>query len=109
MAKLYKIYCRSYQKAFKIATTFLPWKAPEIVSGEDSVLKIPEILKKKGIKRVLLVTDGGLMKLGLPGGLINALEKSGIKCSVFSDVQPNPTIINVENAKDAYIRNDCQA
>lgn len=109
MAKLYKIYCRSYQKAFKIATTFLPWKAPEIVSGEDSVLKIPEILKKKGIKRVLLVTDGGLMKLGLPGGLINALEKSGIKCFVFSDVQPNPTIINVENAKDAYIRNDCQA
>lgn len=109
MKVIYKVYCRVYQKIFKFATNFLDWKAPEILSGEDSVLKIPDVLKKRDIKSVLLVTDGGLMKLGLPNELIDALQKNGIKCTVFSDVQPNPTITNVENAKDVYINNSCQA
>ena len=109
MGTCYKVYCRVYQKAFKLATNFLSWVAPEIISGEDSVLKIPEILKKKNINNVLLVTDGGLVKLGLPKGLVEALKENGIKCTVFSDVQPNPTILNVENAKDAYLKNSCQA
>lgn len=109
MKKIYKVYCRVYQKVFKFATNFLDWTAPEILSGEDSVLKIPEILKKRDVKSVLLVTDGGLVKLGLPDALVEAIRKSGIKCTVFSDVQPNPTIINVENAKDAYLKNGCQA
>lgn len=109
MKNLYKVYCRIYQRVFKFATNFLPWKAPELISGEDSVLKIPEVLKKKDISSVLFVTDGGLVKLGLPDALVDALRKSGIKCTVFSDVQPNPTITNVENAKDVYIKNKCQA
>lgn len=109
MKEIYKIYCRLYQKVFKLATNFLDWTAPEILSGEDSVLKIPEVLKKKEIKSVLLVTDGGLVKLGLPDALVDALRKNGIKCTVFSDVQPNPTITNVENAKDVYLKNGCQA
>ena len=109
MKEIYKFYCRFYQKAFKLATNFLSWKAPEIISGEDSVLKIPEVLKKREIQSVLLVTDGGLVKLGLPDALVEAIRKNGIKCTVFSDVQPNPTITNVENAKDVYLKNGCQA
>ena len=109
MKKIYKVYCRAYQRVFKFATNFLSGKAPELITGEDSVLKIPDVLMKRNVSSVLFVTDGGLMKLGLPETLVEAIRKSGIKCTVFSDVQPNPTITNVENAKDAYLKNNCQA
>lgn len=109
MGALYNAYCRAYQGVYKAASNFLDWTAPEVISGADSVLKIPEILKKNSIKNVMLVTDNGLMNLGLPDGLINKLNENAIKCSVFSDVQPNPSIENVENAKDLYIKDKCQA
>lgn len=44
MNKLRKIYCRTFQKAFKFALPFLPYRNPEVVG---SVKALPEILLKK--------------------------------------------------------------
>ncbi len=104
-----KVYCRVFQFCLRIGSLFLDWSQPELVTGEDSVLKISDILKSNNKKSVLLVTDNGLKNLGLIDGLVEKLEKDGIKVSVFSDVQPNPTISNVENAKDFYFENGCEA
>ena len=109
MNKLFKAYCRAYQNIFKIAMNFLPWREPKVFSGQDSVLRIPEILKNEGIKNVLIVTDNGLKNIGLPDKLIKVLEDSLIKCIVFTDVQQNPSIENVENARKVYLQNGCQA
>lgn len=104
-----KVYCRVFQFCLRIGSLFLDWSQPELVTGEDSVLKISDILKSNNKKSVLLVTDNGLKNLGLIDGLVEKLENDGIKVSVFSDVQPNPTISNVENAKDFYFENGCEA
>ena len=63
----------------------------------------------KNKKKVLLITDNGLKSLGLIDGLVQKLEEDGIRVFVFSDVQPNPTIKNVEKAKDFYVENGCEA
>ena len=104
-----KIYCRVFQFCMNIGSYFLDWSQPELITGENSVLKISDVLKSNNKKNVLLVTDNGLKNLGLIDGLVEKLEKDGIKVSVFSDVQPNPTIENVENAKNFYFENGCEA
>ena len=101
-----KIYCRGFQFCLRIGSLFLDWSEPKLLKGENSVLKISDLLKNKNIKSVLLVTDNGLKNLGLIDGLVKKLEDDGIKVAVFSDVQPNPTIENVENAKDYYFANN---
>ena len=109
MGIFYKAYCRSYQTVFRAATYLLNWKKPELISGEDSVLKIPEILKKHSFNNVMLVSGKTITKLGLPDKLLSALDNNGIECHIFCNLQPNPTIKNVEDAKDFYIKNNCQA
>lgn len=104
-----KIYCRGFQFCLRIGSLFLDWSQPQLMSGEGSVLKIADVLKSKNIKSVLIITDNMLRSLGLIDGLVKKLEDEKIKVSVFSDVQPNPTIENVENAKDFYFENKCEA
>ena len=62
MNKLRKIYCRTFQKAFKFALPFLPYRNPEVVG---SVKALPEILLKKKCDNVLIITDKGIRNLGL--------------------------------------------
>ncbi|MBU2644900.1 iron-containing alcohol dehydrogenase [bacterium] len=35
------------------------------------------------------------------------LEKSGIDCTVFDGVKPNPTLGNIETGLQVYLENDC--
>ena len=55
-----------------------------------------------------MVTDKGLMGLGLLNSLFESLEAEGIRYSVFDSVQPNPTIYNVEDALKMYKENNCE-
>ena len=41
--------------------------------------------------------------------VITGLEREGIAYSVYSDVVPNPTIQNIEEAKKIYLDNKCEA
>jgi alcohol dehydrogenase len=47
------------------------------------------------------------MELGLPKPLFDSLDQHGIAYSVFDDVQPNPTIENVEAGVQAYKEHGC--
>ena len=104
-----KVYCRVFQAVMKIGNYFMGYRTPELVSeGPGSVKKLPEVILGKGVKNVLFVTDGGLMKIGVPSGLMAAMDEAGLKYSVFSDVQPNPTDLNVEAGLKAYMENGCE-
>ncbi|MBQ4245388.1 MAG: iron-containing alcohol dehydrogenase [Clostridia bacterium] len=102
-------YCRTYQKVMKVATDVLPWKEPAITKGPGSIKKLPYLIKQKGIKNVLIVTDKGLMSLNLLDSLFEGLKEKGINYAVFDGVQPNPTIQNIEDARNLYIENNCEA
>ncbi len=101
-----KIYCRIYQKAFRLVIPLLPYRKPKEVEGFDALIPL---LKEKGICSVLLVTDRGIRKAGLTGPLEKLLAESGIRCTVYDDTVANPTTRNVEEARERYLSEECQA
>jgi len=105
---MFKLYCRIYQFIFKYASYVLPWRKPELLEGEGSVLKLPELIKKKGLSSVLLVTDGMIMSLGLTDGLQEALREAEIDFAIYDKTVPNPTLDNIEEAYTIYKENNCK-
>lgn len=103
-----KSYYRISQKLLKFGMRFMNWKEPVLLKGEDAVLKLPAFIKNKGINKVLIVTDKGLMNLHLLDPMIEEIKKEGMEYVIFDGVQPNPTIPNIEDCKDTYIKNNCQ-
>lgn len=101
-----KIYCRTFQSAFKFALPFLPYRKPKIAG---SVKALPDILKKHKCTRVLIITDTGIQKLGLTKRLEQALENNGVLYSIYDKTVANPTTANVDEAIDLYLTNECQA
>jgi alcohol dehydrogenase class IV len=61
-----------------------------IVFGEGAVADIGEIASRRGWNRVLLVTDRGLVSLGMITPPVAALERAGVDVAVYSDVEADP-------------------
>ena len=99
---------RITQKVLKLAMCFMNWSEPELLEGEEAVLKLPALVKSKNINKVLIVTDKGLMNLHLLDSLFEELKKENIDYVVYDGVQPNPTIPSIEECKQMYIDNNCQ-
>ncbi len=79
MSKLY---------TFKTATV--------IIAGQNSLDQVGSLLKEKGVSRVGVLTDEGIVKVGISGELEKVLRKSGISYEIFSDVIPEPPLESVE-------------
>ena len=103
-----KLWYRINQKVLKFAMRFMNWKEPELLEGEGAVLKLPTFIKDKGITKVLIVTDKGLMNLHLLDPMFDELKSQGMEYFVYDGVQPNPTIPNIEECKEMYLKNCCQ-
>ena len=106
MNTLRKIYCRAFQKAFHIAIPFLPYKKPKIAG---SVKELPEIIMRHKCTHVLIITDGGIMKLGLIRRLEKALKEAGIPYTIYDKTVANPTTVNVREALELYHKEGCDA
>ena len=104
-----KMYCRIYQAVFKIGMYLIPWSMPETLEGAGAVKKLPALIKEKGFSKVLVVTDKVLMDLGLPKGMLEAMDAAGIEYVVYDGVQPNPTDRNVNEGLKLFRENGCQA
>lgn len=102
-----KLLYRVWQAVMRLLSRTLRFREPELLSGAGSLVRLPETVKKMGIIRVLVVTDKVLVKLGMLAGLFDALEDCGIDFVVYDEVQPNPTIDNVEKACSLYLENEC--
>ena len=105
---LKKCYYRIYQKVLKIAMCFMNWSEPQLLEGEGAVLRLPKLIKDKGLNRILVVTDKGLMSIHLLDPLFEELKAQGIEYFVYDGVQPNPTIPSIEECKDMYLKNNCE-
>ncbi len=109
MSTVYEKYCRAYQAVMRAAVKVPDSTAPQLLKGAGCVKQLPKLIKSKGINKVLVVTDKGLMGLHLLDGMFDALKAENIDYVVYDDVHPNPTIDNVEDARALYLGNECQA
>ena len=105
----YEIYCRAHPITMKCLSGLLDWREPQLLTGPCSVGDLPQRIKSQGIQRVLVVTDPGLARLGLPDGLLWGLGKANIFAAVYGHTDANPTIRNIEEARQLYIDRGCQA
>ena len=103
-----KFWYRLNQKVTKLALSLMNWDEPELLEGEDAVLRLPAFIKNKGLNKVLVVTDKGLMNLHLLDPMFNELTKQDIQYVIYDGVQPNPTIDNIEECRKIYLDNKCE-
>lgn len=105
---LYKFYCRGFQKAVKEVVKHFDWTEPALIKGAGSVVRLADEVRNNHVDSVLIVTDKGISKLGLTRQLLVALNEHGIRCTVYDDTNPDPSIENVEQARRVYIDNGCK-
>ena len=106
MKIFYKAYCRIFQKCLYVGCFFLDFSEPKLISDNEGIKKIPEILKDK---KILIVTDETLYSLGLIKPLEEELNREKRTYKVFKNVVPNPTIENVEEGLKVYKENGLDA
>lgn len=109
MWQLKKAYYRTFQFVMKFALSIFDWSEPELLEGPGAVKRLPALIKSKNIDRVLVVTDKGLTGLHLLDGMYEKLDEAGVAYVVYDGTQPNPTIANIEEARQLYLDNGCQA
>jgi alcohol dehydrogenase class IV len=78
-----------------------------IINGVDSALQLSTQCRQLGIARPLLVTDPGLMAIGLVQPVVAALEREGVASVIFDQVREDPPEATVmaatEMARDAGV------
>ncbi len=99
---------RTYTAGLKIAALILPMPRPTLFSGPGSMNELLESMTELGFKRVLLVTDEGLVQVGIVDKVLKAAAQLDLQLDVFSKVQPDPTYDQVESGLEAYHRFHCE-
>lgn len=103
---LRRVYCRTFQLAFRAALPFLPYRNPKII---PTVTGIVDVCRKTKISSVMIVTDAGIRRLGLTDFLEKKLAEAGIAFCIYDGTVANPTIVNVEEARALYLEQKAQA
>lgn len=100
------IYCRSVQAVLRAALPVLPYREPQVF---HSCGELSTVFQKENIRRVLIVTDAGIVRSGIATQLEAVLDDDDISYAVYDQTRPNPTVVNVEQALSLYRRYRCQA
>lgn len=100
-------YCRTFQYGMNIGERFMPWRKPELVTGAGSIAAIPALLKKAGVRKVMLVTGPNIVKT-IGQRMTAILDSAGVGCTVFSQVEANPSTDTVEKLRQRYLENGCE-
>lgn len=77
---------------FQFSTT------PKIISRAGASSQALEWIEKNNLSKPLIVTDEGIISLGLLSSLISQAEQSGKTVTVFDQVQADPSVEVVEKA-----------
>lgn len=80
---------------------------PEIVFGLDARLLTARYAKNLGAKKVLIVTDPGVLATGLISEIIEGLKAQRIDYTVFSEVHENPRDFDVIKGVGIFLDEGC--
>ncbi|WP_439135170.1 iron-containing alcohol dehydrogenase [Pseudomaricurvus sp.] len=93
----------------KCVMKFVPDAKPTVLTGEGASLKLAGTIGHLGLKKVLIVTDAVLVKLGVIEPIANALQEKGIEVVVFDGVEPDPSFSVVEAGLEHLKQNSCDS
>ncbi|MGB4985284.1 MAG: iron-containing alcohol dehydrogenase [Erysipelotrichaceae bacterium] len=104
-----KIIARIYQFILKMGVKVIPYKKVKVIKGENSILKIKDVLIDNNINNVFIINGRTITKLGLLNPLIKLLDESQIKYTFYNKVSSDPTIDNILDCTNEYIKCEAQA
>ena len=73
-----------------LAGHVLKFPKPFSFVGPDSSLSLVREIIGLGVKRVMVITDGQLLQLGITDPLIELLKDHKIAVELFSEIEPDP-------------------
>lgn len=88
---------------------FMPDRSPVTLVGPGSAEDLCSAMAQGGARRVLVVTDKGLVGLGLVGRMTAVLQSHGVECFVYDGVEPDPTFTHVDEGLAMLRRQRCDA
>ncbi len=85
----------------------LKFVAPDFVFGSGALDLVGFYARKFEAKKILVVTDSGVVEAGWADKIVSILDASGIPSVLFSNVSPNPRDSQVMAGSDFYKNNNC--
>ncbi len=73
------------------------WPVPQVKIGENAIAEIPAALDALSANTVMVVTDQGIIKVGIYDKVKKILEDAGKKIVLVDDVQPDPSMQLVDS------------
>jgi alcohol dehydrogenase len=77
--------------------------------GSGTVNEVGNKVKDLGGSKALIVTDAGLVKLGMADKVKKIVEDSGLEAVIFGGAEPNPTDTNVDAGFEVWQAENCDA
>ncbi|WLR52535.1 iron-containing alcohol dehydrogenase [Bacillus tianshenii] len=82
---------------------------PEIIFGSNAIEQTGDACRRLGAKKVLIVSDRGVIEAGWLERIIENCKNSGLEWSSFYEVTTNPKDYEVEKGSRIYIEQECDA
>ncbi len=70
--------------------------------GAGAIKEIVTEFKARGFKKAFVASDPGLIQFGVTAKVTDLLDDAGIAYEIYSNIQPNPTIENVQTGVKAF-------
>lgn len=80
----------------RVFAKLLPDRTPVTFVGDGSSIHLCRAIADRGTKKVLIVTDAGLVAIGIIDRITDALHSAGLEWSIYDGVLPDPTSTQVE-------------
>ena len=99
--------CRAFQCCFGAGARLLPWRTPEVYTGDGSLLRVADILRENGLRRPFVIASRRQCADEHFRRLQEVLDMQDILLSIFSAVEPNPSVETVEKIAEQYRIDRC--
>ncbi len=96
-------------KGAGLLTRFIPIPQPTLLVGPGSSARLGQAIAGFGHRKILIVTDSIISKLGLLKGLTNALTAGGAHYVVFDEITADAPIPLIQKGIDFYVDEGCDA
>ena len=99
--------CRVFQYCFGAGARLLPWRTPEVYTGDGSLLRVADILRENSLRRPFVIASRRQCADEHFRRLQEVLDMQDILLSIFSAVEPNPSVETVEKIAEQYRIDRC--
>lgn len=95
-AAMKRLFQRGLQKMIKKTSLFIKWPEPELLVGDDVLINLPQKIKGKSIKSVVIVTTREIREARLLEGFLKKMKALDVQYKIFDEVESTATIATAE-------------